>query len=88
MNKAPGKPSASAVGGGVFVLVLTAFAAFTQLSGFVPTAASSYVGISSILLLLGAAFLLARFIAKHGENIGEARFDTRNHTDSDVESPR
>ena len=86
MNKAPGSPSPSAVGGGVFVLVVTAFAAFTQFSDSSPAVASSYVWAALILLLLGAACLLARFIAKHGDEIGEARFDTRNHPDSDVES--
>jgi hypothetical protein len=29
------------------------------------------------LLLLGA-WLLARFVRRHGDEIGEARFDTRN----------
>jgi hypothetical protein len=36
-----------------------------------------------ILLTLGGAFLLSRFVARHGDEIGEARFDTRNPDDTD-----
>ncbi|WP_268796350.1 MULTISPECIES: hypothetical protein [unclassified Sphingomonas] len=33
------------------------------------------------LLTIGGAWALARFIRKHGVEVGEARFDTRNPDD-------
>ena len=68
----------AAVAGGVSVLVVTASAAFME---FVqPRAGLAYqiAGVALIMLLLVGACLLARFIRRHGDEIGEARFDTRN----------
>ena len=36
-----------------------------------------------VALLLVGAWLLARFVKKHGDEIGEARFDTRNKDERD-----
>ena len=36
------------------------------------------LGVVAVLVTLVGAWALARFIARHGDEIGEARFDTRN----------
>ena len=65
-------------GGGVSVLLVTALVAlllFIQ-PGVGPT--HYLAGLAAVILLLGGAWLLARFVGRHGDEIGEARFDTRN----------
>ena len=68
------KPTRSvAVGGGVSVILLTGMAAMAKLyqeGGGVLT-----LGLVLVATVLGA-MVLARFIARHGHEIGEARFDT------------
>lgn len=71
-------PSGTALLGGTSVLVITAlgcFWAFTQPGANLGT---WLVGIAVLVILLAGAWLLARFIRDHGDEIGEARFDTRN----------
>ena len=41
------------------------------------------VSLALVLLLLVGAWLLADFVRKHGDEIGEARFDTRNKDECD-----
>ena len=71
------KPSAAAVGG-VYVLIATAGAAIYGFLQPGSTLASNIAGGALVALLLVGAWLLARFVRKHGDEIGEARFDTRN----------
>ncbi len=64
--------------GGVYVLAITGVLILLKLG----QQAESWVdvallGIGGIGLLWGA-FRLARFVREHGDEIGEARFDTRN----------
>lgn len=64
-------------GGGAFILVIIAFPLFREFSAPGNTLWNVFLG----LLLLGlivAALLLQRFFATHADEIGEARFDTRN----------
>jgi hypothetical protein len=71
-------PRGHALLGGVSVLVITAIGCFW---GFARPGTSWGVHIVGIILLVGllaSAVLLARFIRRHGDEIGEARFDTRN----------
>jgi hypothetical protein len=67
-----------ATGGGVSVLVVTGLAGFSEFTR--PGAGTAYqiAGVALLAILLAGAFLLSRFVAKHGDEIGEARFDTRN----------
>jgi hypothetical protein len=37
-----------------------------------------------VALLLFGAWLLARFVRRHGDEIGEARFDTRNKDEREL----
>ncbi len=65
------------------VLALTASCALAA-AVFVATGDQSIVIVGSLLLvitLIGGA-LLARFVARHGAEIGEARFDTSNKSSS------
>lgn len=68
----------SAIAGGVSVLVVTAAVAllFFGRPGARPT--HYLAGALVVALLLLGAWLLARFVRRHGDEIGEARFDTRN----------
>jgi hypothetical protein len=68
----------TAVAGGVGVLVVTGLAGFSQFAGPRSTTATLVTGIALLAILLIGAWFLARFVAKHGDEIGEARFDTRN----------
>ena len=73
----------SAIAGGVSVLVVTA--AVTFLFFGQPGARLTHYLAGAVvagLLLLGA-WLLARFVRTHGDEIGEARFDTRNKDGGD-----
>ncbi|HVQ09636.1 MAG TPA: hypothetical protein VMS43_14490 [Allosphingosinicella sp.] len=65
------------------VLVVTAWAAIWEFAR--PGAGLAYQIAGGVLvaLLLAGAWLLARFIRRHGDEIGEARFDTRNKDDRD-----
>jgi protein-S-isoprenylcysteine O-methyltransferase Ste14 len=72
-----------AIAGGVWVLVVTAWAAFLELVQPHATLAYRIASIVLVLLLLVGAWLLARFIRRHGDEIGEAWFDTRNKDDRD-----
>lgn len=68
-----------ATAGGLSVVLFTGFAALGYGSGFFGgSPASALMGVVVIVLTLGGAFALQRFIARHGDEIGEARFDTRN----------
>jgi drug/metabolite transporter superfamily protein YnfA len=68
----------AAVAGGVWVLVVTAWATVVQFTRPGSTLADMITGGAIILFLLIGAWLLASFVRKHGDEIGEARFDTRN----------
>lgn len=46
--------------------------------GFMEGGDSLVMAIIVIVITLAGVIALARFIAKHGHEIGEARFDTRN----------
>ena len=76
-----GRSMASA--GGVGVLVVTAGAAVSEFLRPGSTLAYQIAGGALVALLLLGAWLLARFVRKHGDEIGEARFDTRNKDDQD-----
>ena len=70
----PAKPANYlAVTGGVSVILLTGFAAMAKLYQY--GSGAGFIGFILVLTLIGA-FALARFIARHGDEIGEARFDT------------
>ena len=64
--------------GGVYVLTLTGLLILLKLGqeaeGWVDVALLGFGGIG----LLWGALRLARFVREHGDEIGEARFDTRN----------
>jgi membrane protein implicated in regulation of membrane protease activity len=68
----------TAVLGGASVLVVTAYAAVVEF--MLPGTSFAYkiAGGALVALLLVGAWLLARFVRAHGDEIGEARFDTRN----------
>lgn len=72
-----------AVAGGVSVLVATAWAAVWQFARPGAELADQIAGGVLVALLLAGAWLLARFIRRHRDEIGEARFDTRNKDDRD-----
>lgn len=74
-----------AVGGGVAVILATGFAALGD--GSLVGGGSRFNLVLAALiavLTIGGAVALSRFIARHGDEIGEARFDTRN---KDVSGP-
>ena len=70
--------SGHALLGGVSVLVITAVGCFWAFARPGTSWGVHIVGIILLIGLLAGAFLLARFVRAHGEEIGEARFDTRN----------
>ena len=72
-----------ATAGGVAVLVATALTALRGVGGPGSTLTSSIIGIAIVLLFFVGAWLLADFVRKHGDEIGEARFDTRNKDERD-----
>ena len=67
-----------AVAGGVSVFVATAWAAIWEFARPGTGLAYKIAGGVLVALLLFGAWQLARFIRRHGDEIGEARFDTRN----------
>jgi hypothetical protein len=73
----------TAIAGGVSVLVVTASAAIVQFTQPGSTLADVITGAALVALLLVGAWLLARLVKKHGDEIGEARFDTRNKDERD-----
>lgn len=73
----------AAAAGGVFVLVVTAWAAFVQFVGPGTGLGYTVAGLSLIAMLLAGAWLLVHFVRRHGDEIGEARFDTRNKDERD-----
>ena len=73
----------TAIAGGVSVLVVTASAAIVQFTQPGSTLADVITGAALVVLLLVGAWLLARFVKKHGDEIGEARFETRNKDERD-----
>lgn len=73
----------AAVGGGVMVLLVTALAGFWEFNQPGATVAYRVAGLVLLALLLVGALLLARFVRKHGDEIGEARFDTSNKEDQE-----
>ena len=68
----------TAIAGGVSVFVVTAFVAIREFGDSRAGLAYQIAGLVLVVLLLIGAWLLARFVRKHGDEIGEARFDTRN----------
>lgn len=73
----------TAVAGGASVLIVTAWAAFWAFARPGAGLADRIAGGVLVALLLIGAWLLARFVRRHGDEIGEARFDTRNKDDRD-----
>lgn len=76
-------PRGRATAGGVAVLVGTAMVALAGVGGPRATLAGNIAGVAIVLLLLVGAWLLADFVKRHGDEIGEARFDTRNKDERD-----
>jgi cytochrome b subunit of formate dehydrogenase len=71
-----------AVGGGATILVI--IAALMSREFFVSGQTAWNLFLLVILVGLAiAGFLLNRFFAEHADEIGEARFDTRNKSDLD-----
>lgn len=66
------------VASGASVLVVTALAAIREFGGPRSTPAYQVAAVAIVVILLVGAWLLARFVRAHGDEIGEARFDTRN----------
>ena len=64
--------------GGVAVILVTGLAALGEASFFDGSLVNTILGLLALLLTVGGAIALWRFVAKHGDEIGEARFDTRN----------
>ena len=64
-------------------LGLTALVGLWEFARPDATIAYQLAGVALAILLLIGIFLLMRFAAKHGDAIGEARFDTRNKERSD-----
>ena len=73
----------TAIAGGVGVLVVTAGAAVSEFIRPGSTLAYQVAGGAMVALLLLGAWRLARFVRLHGDEIGEARFDTRNKDERD-----
>jgi drug/metabolite transporter (DMT)-like permease len=83
VSVADGSSREWATAGGVGVILVTGFAAFGDGSGFFDgSPVNAALGVLVVVLTLGGAFALHRFIARHGDEIGEARFDTRNKDES------
>ena len=68
------------IAGGVGVLVVTGLVGLQE---FFASGSMAYkiADVGLLVILLAAAWLLARFISAHGDEIGEARFDTTNKSD-------
>src|SRR5690606_27026031 len=64
--------------GGVGVILVTALAALSEASFFDGSPANTFLAVLTFGLALGGAFALWRFVSRHGDQIGEVRFDTRN----------
>jgi hypothetical protein len=64
--------------GGVAVILATGLAALGEATFFDGSFANTFLAVLTFGLVLGGAFALWRFVARHGDEIGEARFDTRN----------
>ena len=71
------------VASGASVLVVTALAALREFGGPRSTPAWQIAAVVLVVILLVGAWLLARFVRAHGDEIGEARFDTRNKDERD-----
>ncbi|RZA28451.1 MAG: hypothetical protein EOP02_07380 [Proteobacteria bacterium] len=65
-----------ALRGGVAAVFGTGLMALSY--GFMEGGDSLVMAIIVIVITLAGMIALARFVAKHGDEIGEARFDTRN----------
>jgi|GEM_PF-2167775 len=65
-----------ALRGGVGVIFATGLMAI--LYGYSEGGDSVVMAIIVMLLTVGGLIALMRFVARHGDEIGEARFDTRN----------
>lgn len=69
-----------AISGGVYVILVTGLVAAVRLARNAETTAD-YGFVCAILFgALASAILLKCFVAKHGDEIGEARFDTSQST--------
>lgn len=63
---------------GIYVVLATGLLALGAGSLFDRSAFDTAVGAFVLVLTIGGTIALARFVARHGDEIGEARFDTRN----------
>jgi hypothetical protein len=71
-----------AIGGGATVLVIIAVLLSREFFVSGQTAWNLFLLVMLVGLAI-AGFWLNRFFAEHGDEIGEARFDTRNKSDLD-----
>jgi hypothetical protein len=71
-----------ATAGGVGVILVTGWAAVVGGGFFDGSPVNMVLGMLVIVLTLAGAFALHRFVVRHGDEIGEARFDTSNKEDS------
>lgn len=69
------------VSGGVYVILITGLLALTQMGLHHDGPVGILLVIAVGLLTAGGAWAVARFIKRHGAEIGEARFDTRDPDD-------
>lgn len=60
------------------VLLAIAFMAVREFGSQQATLDSRVAGVALVVLLLLGTFLVGHFIQRHGDEIGEARFDMRN----------
>jgi hypothetical protein len=72
-----------ATNGGVGVILVTGVLAIIGLGLTFHGAVGTVLLVAMGVVVLGGVWLMIRFIARHGDEIGEARFDTRNKTDRD-----
>jgi hypothetical protein len=72
-----------ATNGGVGVILVTGVLAVTGMGLTFQGAVGTTLWVVMGVVTLGGVWLMIRFIARHGDEIGEARFDTRNKTDGD-----
>jgi hypothetical protein len=74
-----GGPRNRAIAGGTGVILVTGFGMGLIWAGFFNGGlVDAILGVFVVLVTLVGAWALARFVARHGDEIGEARFDTRN----------
>ena len=72
------KSQSRATRGGVYVLAFTATMIALKFGAAASSTADRVLIAVVVAVLIFAIFRLNRFIRDHGDEIGEARFDTRN----------